>query len=110
MSRSGANGNFKSQQSRHAVVTEASKCVGRGNTLGLAQAGWNVGVNCSQDRVGAESTAEGVRAVGQQAWLLGADVGYSDQVKSVFRQFIVLADRIDLLVHNAGVQTWRSIL
>jgi NAD(P)-dependent dehydrogenase (short-subunit alcohol dehydrogenase family) len=99
-----------SQHAKNALVTGASKGVGRGIALGLAQAGWNVGVNYFQDRAGAESTAEAVRAAGQHAWLLQADVGYSDQVESMFIQFIELAERIDLLVNNAGVQTWESIL
>jgi NAD(P)-dependent dehydrogenase (short-subunit alcohol dehydrogenase family) len=94
------------QQSQNALVTGASKGVGRGIALGLAKDGWNVGVNYFQDRPGAESTAEAIRALGQMAWVLPADVGYLDQVEAMFRRFIELAGRIDLLVNNAGVQSW----
>ena len=94
------------QRSKNALVTGASKGVGRGIALGLAEDGWNVGVNYFQDRPGAESTAEEIRALGVQAWVLPADVGYRDQVEAMFKRFIELAGRIDLLVNNAGVQTW----
>ena len=97
-------------QSKHALVTGASKGVGRGIALGLAAGGWNVGVNYFQDRPGAESTAAAIHALGQQAWVLPADVGYSDQVEAMFERFIELAGRIDLLVNNAGVQTWVPLL
>ena len=98
------------EPAKNALVTGASKGVGRGIALGLAKAGWNVGVNYFQDRLGAEQTAEAVQEAGSDSWLLGADVGYSDQVDSMFSEFIDSAGRLDLLVNNAGVQTWESIL
>jgi NAD(P)-dependent dehydrogenase (short-subunit alcohol dehydrogenase family) len=98
------------QKSKNALVTGASKGVGKGIALGLAEDGWNVGVNYYQDQAGAETTAQAIEAQGQKAWVLQADVGYSDQVEAMFKQFIELAGRIDLLVNNAGVQTWVSFL
>lgn len=98
------------EQSKNALVTGASKGVGRGIALGLAAEGWHVGVNYFRDRAGAESTAEAIQALGQQAWILQADVGYSDQVEAMFRRFLELAGSLDLLVNNAGVQTWASLL
>ena len=98
------------EPAKNALVTGASKGVGRGIALGLAKAGWNVGVNYFQDRLGAEQTAEAVQEAGSDSWLLGADVGYSDQVNSMFSDFIDSAGHIELLVNNAGVQTWESIL
>lgn len=98
------------QPFKNALVTGASKGVGRGIALGLAGDGWNVGVNYFQDRPGAGSTAEAIRALGQQAWVLPGDVGYSDQVEAMFELFIELAGGIDLLVNNAGVQTWMPMI
>ena len=93
-------------KSRNALVTGASKGVGRGIAIGLAKDGWNVGVNYFQDQAGADATARAVEAHGQQTWVLQADVGYSDQVEAMFQRFIELAGQLDLLVNNAGVQTW----
>jgi len=98
------------QQSKNALITGASKGVGRGIALGLAKDGWNIGVNYFQDEAGAEATAEAVRAAGQQAWVLQADVGYGDQVEAMFEAFIRRAGSIELLVNNAGVQTWKPLL
>ena len=93
-------------KSRNALVTGASKGVGRGIAIGLAKDGWNVGVNYFQDQAGAYATAQAVEEHGQKAWVLQADVGYSDQVEAIFQRFIELAGKLDLLVNNAGVQTW----
>lgn len=99
-----------SSQSKNALVTGASKGVGRGIALNLAKNGWNVGINYCRDLSGAEETAQSVRDLGQDAWLIQGDIGLSEQVKSMFAQFIECAGTIDLLVNNAGVQTWKAML
>jgi NAD(P)-dependent dehydrogenase (short-subunit alcohol dehydrogenase family) len=78
--------------------------------LGLAQAGWNVAVNYHSDRVGAEQTADAVRRADRDAWLLQGDVGQSADVLRMFDELREHAERLDLLVNNAGVQTWVSLL
>ncbi len=98
------------RQTKNALVTGASKGVGRGIALGLAQDGWDVGVNYRSDQTGAESTAEAIRGLGRRAWILQADVGFRDQVEAMFQKFMEQAGNIDLLVNNAGVQTWVSFL
>lgn len=99
-----------SSQSKNALVTGASKGVGRGIAVNLAKDGWNVGVNYCRDQSGAEETASVIRELGQEAWLLPGDVGFSEQVQSMFTQFIDSAGTIELLVNNAGVQTWKALL
>ena len=93
-----------------ALVTGASKGVGRGIAIGLAQAGWDVFVNYHGDVAGAEETANTVREFERNAWTVKADVGYSDQVHAMFDKVGKEAGRLDLLVNNAGVQTWASLL
>nr|MBC8252785.1 SDR family NAD(P)-dependent oxidoreductase [Ardenticatenia bacterium] len=89
------------RHSRFALVTGASKGVGRGIALGLAEDGWDVGVNYLRDKDGAESTASRIGAIGQRSWVLQADVGDSEQVRSLFERLVELAEGIDLLVNNA---------
>ena len=93
-----------------ALVTGASKGVGRGIAIRLAEAGWDVAINFNSDQAGAEETAEHIRAHGQEAILLQGDVGYSDQVNAMFETLGSKRDRLRLLVNNAGVQTWASLL
>ena len=100
----------KSIAPKVALVTGASKGVGRGIALGLADAGWDVGVNYHRDRQGAEATAKEIQQRDQRSWVLQADVGESKQVRAMFRQLDEEADGLHLLVNNAGVQTWSSFL
>ena len=95
---------------RIALVTGSSQGVGRGIALGLAADGWDVFVNYCRSQAGAESTAESIRAEGRQSWVVPADVGDSAQVRAMFDYVRGETQRLDLLVNNAGVQTWASIL
>lgn len=101
----------KPSKSRTAIVTGASKGVGRGIAVGLAEAGWDVIVNYNGDLDGAEQTAASVRERDQQAWVVQANVGCSDDVKRMFGKVDEVASApLRLLVNNAGVQTWCSLL
>ena len=97
---------------KRALVTGASKGVGRGIAIGLAQRGWSVGINYHRDNEGAEETAAEIRNTNTNAkcWVLRADVGDSEEVRSMFEEFYNAAGGIDLLVNNAGVQTWAPLL
>jgi len=97
--------------SKTALVTGASKGVGRGIAVGLAEAGWDVVVNFNGDEAGANATADAVRNAGQNAWISQANVGKSDQVQAMFEQLDQSdAGPLQLLVNNAGVQTWATLL
>lgn len=93
-----------------ALVTGASKGVGRGIALGLAAAGWDVVINFHHDEAGALETAAEVRAYQRQCWTMQADVGDGKQVQTLFSEIARTVGRIALLVNNAGVQTWSSLV
>lgn len=101
---------MESQRKPVALVTGASKGIGRGIAIGLAQAGWTVAVNYYRDKEGAEETAARIEQAGQTAFLLQGDVGKSEDVETMFGDFDGTADQLDLLVNNAGVQTWAPLL
>ena len=88
---------------RVALVTGASRGIGRGIALELARQGWAVCVNYVEHGEAAEKTAVEIRALGQNALAVRADVADGAAVEAMAR----LAERelgpISLLVNNAGI-------
>lgn len=98
-------------EKRLALVTGASKGVGRGIALGLAAAGWDVAINYHRDQDGADQTVAAVEELGQHGWAFQGNVGQSADVAAMFDQLDqVQAGPLQLVVNNAGVQTWSSLM
>ncbi len=97
-------------ESKTALVTGASKGVGKGIALELARCGCDVAVNYNSDRAGAEATVDEIRAGGRRAFLTQANVGNSADVARMFEEVTREFPRLDILVNNAGVQTWKPLL
>lgn len=93
-----------------ALVTGASKGIGRGVCYRLASEGFDIVVNYARDHSGAEETAEQVRRDQRRALVVRADVGYSDSVNQMFDQVLDQFGIPSVLVNNAGVQTWKPLL
>ena len=94
-----------------ALVTGASKGIGRGIAIGLAKAGWNIAINYFQDRQGATETESLIGQVGSsQTLLVPADVGDPAQVIELFQILDEKTDGLSLLVNNAGLQNEGSVL
>jgi NAD(P)-dependent dehydrogenase (short-subunit alcohol dehydrogenase family) len=99
-----------SLESRTALVTGASKGVGKGIALELARAGASVAVNYHSDAAGADATVAEIRAMGREAFPFQGDVGVAADVDRLFAQALEKFQRLDILVNNAGVQTWKPLL
>ena len=97
-------------EGRTALVTGASKGVGKGIALELAREGCAVAVNYNTDAKGAEATAAEIRAMGREAFPVQANVGVSAEVDRMFAEVLGRFARLDILVNNAGVQTWKPLL
>src|SRR5579871_5019526 len=89
-----------------ALVTGASKGVGKGIALELARAGCDVAVNYHSDEDGAGRTVEEIVAMGRRAIAIRAHVGHACEVDAMVRQTLDEFGRLDVMVNNAGVQTW----
>ena len=86
-----------------ALVTGASRGIGRGIALQLAREGWDVCVNYIQHRESAGEVVSQIRALGQNAIAVQADVADSQAVFSMVKTAEAELGPISLLVNNAGV-------
>lgn len=99
-----------------AIVTGASRGIGRAIALGLARAGCNVVVAAkSTESTGKlpgsiHTVAAEVEALGAKALAVKVDVREAEQIETMAAQALERFGRIDLLVNNAGALHWAGIL
>jgi len=86
-----------------ALVTGAQQGIGRGIALAFAREGADVAVNYLDDRVEAEKVMREVRATGQRAVLVQADVARPTDAQTMVAQVLSELGGLDVLVNNAGV-------
>ncbi len=86
-----------------ALVTGASRGIGRGIALQLAREGWDVCVNYIQQREAAEVVAAQIRSIGQNAMAYQADVADGEAVNAMVRAVEAQLGPVTLAVNNAGI-------
>lgn len=89
--------------SRVALVTGASRGIGKAIALRLASDGFAVGVNYAASADKAESLVRDIVDQGGQAVAVRADVADSDQVHDLFAKVTDALGPVTVLVNNAGV-------
>ncbi|MCC7010796.1 MAG: 3-oxoacyl-ACP reductase FabG [Acidobacteria bacterium] len=95
---------------RTALVTGGGRGVGRGIALELARAGCHVAVNYASGEDAALDTVEALAAIGVDAFAVRADVSQARDVEAMFDALVSRWGRLDVLVNNAGVQTWGPLV
>jgi 3-oxoacyl-[acyl-carrier protein] reductase len=87
-----------------ALVTGASRGIGRAAALALAQAGAQVLVHYGRSAAEAEAVVSEIRAAGGKAEALGADLAAPDGPMDLARQArAIVGERLDILFANAGI-------
>ncbi len=90
-------------EGKKALVTGASRGIGRAVSVALAAAGADVAINYSSDSGGAEETLRMVREKGVDAFIARADVSEYEGASSMFKDILARWGRLDILVNNAGI-------
>lgn len=85
-----------------ALVTGASKGIGRGLAIALAQAGADVAVTARSESELADVVEE-IRENGRKGLAVAANLRSKSDIESLFRQVETAFGRVDILVNNAGL-------
>ena len=101
---------------RVAVVTGASRGIGRALAIRLAQEGADVAVAAKSEQSterlpgSIHETADAIRAMGRRALAVPTDVREEDAIRSLIDRCVAELGRIDILVNNAGAIWTQPIL
>lgn len=90
-------------EDRVALITGASRGIGRAITIALATAGAKVIINFQGNEKAALETLEMVREAGSQGNIYKADVADAIQVEKMFKDTMEQYGHLDILVNNAGI-------
>jgi enoyl-[acyl-carrier protein] reductase III len=96
-------------QRKVALVTGASRGIGRAIAVELADAGYDVVVNYLRHDEAARETQRLVEERGGQAWLAPANIGEPDEIKALFAE-VRRRPRLDAVIHNAALGTFKDLL
>src|SRR6185295_2734585 len=95
---------------RIALVTGASRGIGRACALRLAEAGADVIVNFLTSHTAAQKVATEISGLGRRAAVVKADVSEPEDVAAVFEFIVREFGRLDILVSNAAAGGFRPLL
>src|SRR5437879_4283054 len=101
---------MRSLSGKTALVTGASRGIGRATALALAKAGAQVVVHYGRGANEAEAVVAEIRKAGGRADAVGADLSAPDGAHKLAGQVrAVVGDRLDILVANAGISKAATI-
>lgn len=90
-------------KNKTAIVTGASRGIGRAIVIMLAKAGCDVAINFLKDKSSAESVKQEAEALGVKADIYQTDVSDKTQVDAMIEKIAADFGAIDIIVNNAGI-------
>jgi 3-oxoacyl-[acyl-carrier protein] reductase len=93
-----------------ALITGASRGIGREIALAFAREGADVAANYNKRQDMADSLVTSIEAIGQKAVAIQGDVGKPDDIERMVEEAMAAFGRIDILVNNAGFLNVHSIV
>ncbi len=94
---------LQSLRGQVAIVTGASRGIGRAIAQELAKLGANIVVNYASSSKAAEEVVDTITKAGGKAIALQADVSQAQQVEALVNTAMEKLNRVDILVNNAGI-------
>lgn len=112
---------IKELEGKIAIVTGASRGIGRAIALNLAAAGAHIVAVYQQNKEKADELAQEIEPLGRACLTVKADVSVEDEVNALIDQTMTQFGKIDMLVNNAGMtkdglimrmktEDWHSVL
>jgi 3-oxoacyl-[acyl-carrier protein] reductase len=95
--------NLQHLKDQVAIITGASRGIGKAAALALVTQGAKVVVNYARSSEAAEALAQQINTAGGEAIAIQADVSQSGEVDNLIKQSLDKFGRIDVLVNNAGI-------
>ena len=89
--------------SKVALITGASRGIGRATAIKLAQNGYHIAINYCQDKKAAQQVLEQVKRIGVKGILCQADVSQEQQVVAMFEHVSAEFGSLTALVNNAAI-------
>ncbi|MGG4198275.1 3-oxoacyl-[acyl-carrier-protein] reductase [Peribacillus frigoritolerans] len=90
-------------EGKKALVTGASRGIGREVALELARQGADVAINYSGSEAKANEVVDEIKALGRKAFAIQCDVANSESVTRMIKEVVEQFERVDILVNNAGI-------
>lgn len=95
--------NLRNLTDKVALVTGASRGIGKATAIALASEGAKVVVNYARNKVAAEAVVTEIESAGGNAISISADVSVQEEVEKMIKTTTETWGRIDILVNNAGI-------
>jgi len=93
---------------KKALVTGASRGIGRGIALALARQGADVAVNYRSSGEQAEAVVAEIKKSGRDSFSVQADVSKKEEVEKMVKEVADRFGKVDILVNNAGIAIFKS--
>ena len=90
-------------EGKKALVTGASRGIGRSIALALAAEGADVVVNYAGSEAAAKEVAAEIEAMGRKAFVVQADISSNEAATAMVDEVVKEFGRIDILINNAGI-------
>ncbi len=91
------------KMTKSALVTGASRGIGRSIAIQLAEEDYNVAVNYAGNKEKADAVVEEIKAKGVESFAVQANVANGDEVKAMIKEVVSQFGSVDVLVNNAGI-------